>query len=42
MFVGFEAELRPNTTEVLQVKLIPEGNFDSSKEIMPLTDWKNN
>ena len=41
-FVGFEAELRPNTTEVLQVKLIPEGNFDSNKEIMPLTDWKNN
>lgn len=41
-FVGFEAELRPNTTEVLQVKLIPEDNFDSSKEIMPLTDWKNN
>ena len=41
-FVGFEAELRPNATEVLQVKLIPEGNFDSNKEIMPLTDWKNN
>lgn len=41
VFVGFEVELPPDKVETLQVKLIPEGEFDSDQEIMQLINWKN-